>query len=156
MRIAVIHLAQETNDFNPSPTTLKDFESFGILEGVEIVETLRGFGQIGGHLEAVDESGLKIETVPIIRSWATAGGRITREAYDFFAAKIRKGLADVGPIDGLALQLHGACSAEGVDDVEGDQVELCRSILGWKVPIVLGLDHHANVTRKMVANATAI
>lgn len=156
MRIAVIHLAQETNDFNPEPTTLRDFESFGIFEGAEIVEKLRGLGQIGGHLQAVDESGLAIETVPIIRSWATAGGRITRHSYDFFAEKIRKGLAAAGKIDGLALQLHGACAAEGIDDVEGEQIASCRAILGPRIPIVLGLDHHANVTRKMVANATAI
>ncbi len=61
-----------------------------------------------------------------------------------------------GRIDGLALQLHGACSAEGIDDVEGEQVALCRSILGDDIPIVLGLDHHANVTRKMVEKSTAI
>ncbi|MDQ4136216.1 MAG: M81 family metallopeptidase [Pseudomonadota bacterium] len=156
MRIAVIHVAQETNDFNPVLTTLRDYEAFGIFEGPEIFEKLRGLGQIGGHLEAVEESGLTIESVPIIRAWAVAGGRITREAYSFFEERIRSGLNAAGPIDGLALQLHGACSAEGIDDVEGEQVALCRSILGDGIPIVLGLDHHANVTRKMVENSTAI
>jgi hypothetical protein len=29
MRIGVIHISQETNDFNRQPTTLRDFESFG-------------------------------------------------------------------------------------------------------------------------------
>ncbi|HVL72326.1 MAG TPA: M81 family metallopeptidase [Beijerinckiaceae bacterium] len=156
MRLALIHVAQETNDFNPQPTTLRDYRAFGIFEGREIVEKLRGVGQIGGHLQAVAESGLSIETVPIIRAWAVAGGRITREAFDFFQERIRTGLAAAGPIDGLALQLHGACAAEGIDDVEGEQVALCRAILGDDVPIVLGLDHHANVTRKMVEAATAI
>jgi microcystin degradation protein MlrC len=65
-------------------------------------------------------------------------------------------LKAAGRIDGLALQLHGACAAEGIDDVEGEQVALCRSILGNDVPIVLGLDHHANLTRKMVDSSTAI
>ncbi len=64
MRIAVIHVAQETNDFNPVPTTLRDYEAFGIFEGPEIFEKLRGLGQIGGHLEAVEESGLTIEFDP--------------------------------------------------------------------------------------------
>ena len=94
--------------------------------------------------------------MPIIRAWAVAGGRITREAFDFFHETIRRGLAAAGPIDGLALQLHGACAAEGIDDVEGEQIALCREILGPDVPIVLGLDHHANVTQKMIDNATAI
>jgi microcystin degradation protein MlrC len=156
MRIAVIHVAQETNDFNPMPTTLRDYEAFGLFEGQEIFEKLRGIGQIGGHLAAVEESGTAIEQIPIIRGFAVAGGRITRDTYDFFAEKMAKGLHAAGPIDGLMLQVHGACAAEGIDDVEGEQVALCRSILGNDVPIVLGLDHHANVTRKMVEMSTAI
>ena len=48
-------------------------------------------------------------------------------------------------------------SRRGVlDDVEGAQLATCRAILGDHVPIVLGLDHHANVTRKMVELSTAI
>ena len=155
MRIALIHVAQETDDFNPSPTTLADFESFGLLEG-KAVEDLKGYGQIGGHYDAAGEAGPEVETVPIIRAFAVAGGRISREAFDFFHARIRAGLAAAGPIDGLALQLHGACAAEGIDDVEGEQIALCRQVLGPGVPIVVGLDHHANVTRRMVENADAI
>ena len=99
------------------------------------IEKLRGFGQIGGHLEAVEESGLDIETIPIIRSLAVAGGRITREAYRFLrGAHPPRPRRRPGAIDGLALQLHGACAAEGIDDVEGEQVELCRSILGDQNP----------------------
>ena len=156
MRIALIHIGQETNDFNPLPTTLRDYESFGILEGPEILEKLRGLGQVGGHLEAIENSGVAVEHVPIIRAWASAGGRLDRSTYDFFDRKIREGLEAAGPIDGLALQLHGACSADGIDDVEGAQLATCRAILGDRVPIVLGLDHHANVTRRMVELSTAI
>ena len=156
MRVAVIHISQETNDFNPNLTTLRDYRAFGIFEGSEIIEKFRGFGQIGGHLAAVEEFGLDIETIPIIRSLAVAGGRISREAFDFFEERIRFGLERAGRIDGLALQLHGACAAEGIDDVEGAQIELCRSILGDQIPIVLGLDHHANITQKIVDMSTAI
>lgn len=156
MRLALIHIVQETNDFNPVPTTLADFEAFGLYEGAEIARQFGEIGQIGGHYAAVADSGLSVETIPIIRAWSVAGGRITRAAFDFFQDKIRAGLAAVGPIDGLVLQLHGAAAAEGIDDVEGEQAELCRSILGPDVPILLGLDHHANITRKIMANCTAI
>jgi microcystin degradation protein MlrC len=95
--------------------------------------------------------------VPIIRAWATAGGRITEDARQFFLRKIRDGLKQAGKVDGLALQLHGACAAVGgIDDVEGEQVALCREILGPDVPIVMSLDHHGNMTERMVANASAI
>src|SRR5262245_28615366 len=111
MRLALIDIGQETNDFNPVPTSLRDYEAFGIFEGSEIVAKLRGLGQVGGYLEAVERSGRAIETVPIIRAWATAGGRITDEARQFFERKMRDGLKAAGKLDGLALQLHGACAA---------------------------------------------
>lgn len=153
MRVALIHVSQETNDFNPVPTTLDDFAAFGILEG-DAMLALRGVSQVGGHLSIAEPAG--VETVPIIRAWACAGGRITADAFDFFARRMQEGLEAAGPLDGLALQLHGACAAPGIDDVEGEQAALCRRVLGPDVPIVLGLDHHANVTRKMVASCTAI
>jgi microcystin degradation protein MlrC len=156
MRLAVIHIGQETNDFNPVPTTMRDYRSFGLYEGATVFEKLQGVGQIGGYLAAAEAAGRQIQSVPIIRAWATAGGRITDEARRFFLEKIRAGLKAAGEIDGLALQVHGACAAEGVDDVEGEQIALCRSILGPDIPIVVSLDHHANITRKMVDQATAI
>lgn len=156
MRIGLIHVGQETNDFNPQPTTLRDYRSFGIVEGDAMMRRFRGLGQIGGYIEAIEQSGRDVQTVPIVRGWAVAGGRIDRACYDFFDRKIRDGLAAAGPLDGLALQLHGACASDGMDDVEGAQLQACRDMLGAQVPIVLGLDHHANITRKMVALATAI
>jgi microcystin degradation protein MlrC len=156
MRLALIQVGQETNDFNPVPTTLRDFRSFGIYEGAEIFEKMRGRNWTGGYLDAVEAAQRQIQSVPILRAWATAGGRITVEARHFFEDKIRSGLKAAGKLDGLALQVHGACAAEDMDDVEGDQIALCRSILGPGVPIVVALDHHANITQKMIDHATAI
>lgn len=156
MRIAIIHIGQETNDFNPVPTTLRDYESFGIVEGPAILEAYKGVGEIGGFVDEIRASGRDVELVPIVRAWAVAGGRITQEAYQFFEQKIRLGLQAAGPIDGLSLQLHGACAADGIDDVEGAQLETCRAVLGPNIPIVLGLDHHGNITKKIIALGTAI
>ena len=64
MRLALIHIVQETNDFNPVPTTLADFEAFGLYEGAEIARQFGEIGQIGGHYAAVAESGLSVETIP--------------------------------------------------------------------------------------------
>ncbi len=156
MRIALIHIAQETNDFNPRPTTMEDYRAFGILGGAEMIEQQARHGMIGGYLEAVRESGLEVETIPIVRGFAVAGGRLDRESFEYFQQRIRDGLREAGNIDGLMLQLHGACAAEGIDDVEGEQAELCREILGPDVPIVLALDHHANITTKIIANVDGI
>ncbi len=155
-RVATIHIGQETNDFNPLPTTLENFAAFGIFEGPEILVQMKGRGQVGGCVDAVAASGIRVEWVPIISAWAMAGGRIDTTARLFFEERIGSGLRAAGKIDALAIHLHGACSAEGVDDVEGAQLGICRAVLGPDVPIILSLDHHANVTRQMVELSTAI
>ncbi|MHB2165580.1 M81 family metallopeptidase [Alsobacter sp. R-9] len=156
MRIGLIHVAQETNDFNPQLTTLRDYQSFGLHLGQEVIDKSGGLGQVGGHLAAIAEAGGGIETVPIVRAHAVAGGRIDTHSRRYFLDLMANGLRKAGKLDGLHLQLHGACAAEGLDDVEGEQAALCREILGPDVPIVLGLDHHANVTRLMVDSVDAI
>ncbi len=156
MRIAVIHIGQETATFTRVPTSLADFAAFGIYSGDEMVEKLEGLGQVGGYLAAAADATHDIETIPVYRAWAGAGGRITTEARQTFLTAIRDGLLAAGDVDGVALQLHGACSAEGVDDVEGEQAGLCREIVGADVPIVLSLDHHANVTEAMVRHTDAV
>jgi microcystin degradation protein MlrC len=155
MRIGFLCITQESNDFNPLLTTLDDFRSNNIQIGAEIAAAAKT-GKYRGCLEAVAASGLDIEIVPIINASAVAGGRISREAFDYFAAQIRGGLAKAGRLDGLLLMLHGACAAEGIDDVEGEQAELCRQIVGPDVTIALGLDHHANVTHKMIDNVDLV
>lgn len=156
MRIALIHVAQETNDFNPANTTLNDYRSFGILEGQDVLDELGDVGEIGGFVHVVREATMDIEIVPIIRAWAVAGGRIDRESFAFFQDRIRKGLNGAGKLDGVMLQLHGACAADGVDDVEGAQAALCRELVGPDVPIALALDHHANITDQLVSSVDGI
>ena len=130
MRIGLIQVMQETCSFNPTPTTLADFASFGILEGAEMLERSDSAGPIGGYLDAVARSGTAIETVPIIRGTAQSGGRLTSEAFDFFDAKVRDGLAGAGELDGVVMLLHGAASADGLDDVEGALLDSAREVVG--------------------------
>lgn len=156
MRVAIIHVGQETNDFNPVPTRLDSFHQFGITEGPEILTRMAGRGQVGGMLDAIAQTGMNIDWVPIISAWAMAGGRIDTHSRLYFEERIATGLRDAGKIDALVAHLHGACAAEGVDDVEGAQLGIARAVLGPDVPILLTLDHHANVTHQMVAHSTAI
>lgn len=155
MRIGFICVTQETNDFNPRLTSLADYESYGILRGEEVA-SVQSKGSYAGFRDAVAESGLEVEMVPILHGMAVAGGRISREAYEFFEDEIRKGLAGAGKLDGLLLYLHGACGAEHLDDVEGPQAKLCREILGPDVKISFALDHHANFTREMARHVDVI
>jgi microcystin degradation protein MlrC len=48
MRIAVGQLSQETNTFNPLPTTRQDFEDFGIFRGADVVARMAQTNELGG------------------------------------------------------------------------------------------------------------
>jgi microcystin degradation protein MlrC len=153
MRIGLIQVMQETCSFNPTPTTLGDFEAFGIHRGSDMLERSDGAGPISGYLEGVARSGVDVETIPIVRGTAQSGGRLERRALDEFDTIIRDGLSDVGALDGVVMLLHGAASADGVDDVEGHLLATVRSVVGADLPIAVMLDHHANVTTAMVEQA---
>ena len=88
--------------------------------------------------------------MPIVRGTAQSGGRLTREAFEFFDAKVRDGLAGAGELDGVVMLLHGAASADGLDDVEGALLDSVREVVGPTLPVAVMLDHHANVTQRMI------
>ncbi len=156
MRIAVAELAQETDSFSPLRTDLGDFASFGLYRGVEVLERSRDAGPIGGLLEMADKQPGKVELVPLLRAWAGAGGPITNAAFLGLKSELLERLQAAGPVDAVFLALHGAASAESEEDVEGAVLAEVRQLVGDQVPIVVPLDHHANVTRRMVAKATLL
>jgi microcystin degradation protein MlrC len=53
-------------------------------------------------------------------------------------------------VDAFYFDLHGAGQAENAPDSEGYLLEISRQILGDSVPIVIALDHHANITQLMI------
>lgn len=155
MRIGLVGVSQETDTFNPSLTTLEHFESFGIERGAAVLERRGTSGSVYGYLDAADRRG-GVETVPIFNAHAVAGGRLSAGTLTALAHEVQVGLSAAGRLDGVALLLHGACSAAGVDDVDGFLLAIARDVVGPEIPIVLALDHHANVTETMVRDATAL
>lgn len=156
MRIGLIQITQETSSFNPTLTTLADFESFGIYEGHEMLKRLVSSGPVGGYLDAIGRTDVDVDTVPIIRGAARSGGRLSTDAFEFFDAKVRDGLGQAGELDGLVMLLHGAASAVGIDDVEGALLRTARDVVGPSLPLALMLDHHANVTQEIIDHSDII
>ena len=52
--------------------------------------------------------------------------------------------------------MHGALVAEDTADMEGKIVTTIRNLIGPDIPLLLTLDHHANVTREMVDACDAL
>ncbi|MFZ1754878.1 MAG: M81 family metallopeptidase [Caldilineaceae bacterium] len=150
MRIAIAHIGQETCSFTPTRTTMETFRQFGLYTGDEILQKMQAVGSIGGFLAAAAEEKLVYTPVPVIQARAGANGTLTGETLLSLEAQLIDGLARALPIDGFFFSLHGAAAAENDPDVEGYLLAAARRVLGPSVPIVAPLDHHANVTQRMI------
>src|SRR5262245_47441036 len=150
MRLAIAKFGQETSSFSPVQTTLETFKLYGLYEGQEILEKARGVGPIGGFLQAAEEERLDWTPLPLIRGWAGASGLITQETLKFFEDKLVEGVKAVWPIDAFYFDLHGAGQAENIPDTEGYLLATLRRVIGDDIPVVISLDHHANVTQLMI------
>lgn len=156
MQIAIAKYGQETNSFSATTTTLDTFRQFGLYEGRDVLTSGMQSGPLAGLASVCAEYQFEWTAVPLIRGWAGASGVIAEETHEYFVNKIRDGLVAAGEVDAVFLDLHGAAQAEHLDDCEGDVLAVCRSVVGDEVPIVVALDHHANVTQLMCEHATAI
>lgn len=87
---------------------------------------------------------------------AQPGAIIEQSVVDDYIAHIKQVARDNMPLDGVVLMMHGAAQSEQSDDPEGDIIVAVREIVGDSVPITVGLDLHANVTKKMVEYANTI
>src|SRR5699024_8598314 len=83
----------------------------------------------------------------------TPSGLIPKETYDQLKNELLEGIKAETDYDAICLALHGAGVVEGIDDLEGDLLAEVRELVGDKMPIILTLDLHANLTEKMINNA---
>lgn len=156
MRIGIGQLWQETNTFNPLPTTRRDFEEFGVLRGAEVIEQLANTNEPGGFIQTLRTWPEQPEIVGLVRLPAWPSGKATAETFDWLLAEIADSIRAAGRLDAVLLALHGAMVADQHPDVEGEVLQAVRQIIGPDVPLVASLDLHANVTERMVRHADAL
>jgi microcystin degradation protein MlrC len=156
MRIAIGQVWQETNTFNPLPTTRADFEQFGIVRGSELVERMADTNELGGFIQSLRSWPEKPEIVGLVRLPAWPGGVATADTFTWLRQELLDALHPQLPVDALLLALHGALVSEAVPDVEGELLEALRELLGPYVPVVATLDLHAHITERMVEAADAL
>src|SRR3954447_17318804 len=111
MRIAIGQLWQETNSFNPLPTTRQDFEQFGVLRGAEMIERMADTNELGGFIQTLRAWPERPEIVGLVRLPAWPGGAATHETFDWLRNEIVQALRRVMPVDAVLLALHGALVA---------------------------------------------
>ncbi|MEQ8788781.1 MAG: M81 family metallopeptidase [Pirellulaceae bacterium] len=159
MRIAGGGISHETSTFAVTRTTMADFENgFGLFRGEEIFDRFEGANICtGGFIDGAEKHGFQF--VPLLWTFAYPSGLIVADVYAALKQEFLERLADaqdVGPIDGVLLDLHGAMVVEGIDDGDGDLIAAVRQLVGPETPIVVTTDLHGNHTRKRVEAADAI
>lgn len=155
-KVLIIKFGHETNAFCPAPADMQAFRNYCLFTGAEIFPQFRGRGsEMGAFLDAL-EPRTDIELIPTVAMFATPSGPVTKEVYDFVISEVTRVIEDRSPIDAVILACHGAMVVEGRDDGEGDLYEMIRNLVGDEIPLMSSLDLHANVTEKMVRNATAL
>src|SRR5262245_11504362 len=156
MRVAIGQLWQETNTFNPIPTTRADFEAFGVTRGADLVAQMADTNELGGFIQSLRKWPERPEIVGLVRLPAWPAGPATAETFAWLKNELIDALRSAMPVDAVLLALHGSLVADGSPDVEGEILDACRALVGPKVPLVATLDLHANVTERMVRAGDAL
>jgi microcystin degradation protein MlrC len=156
MRIALGGITHEANTFCPHATDLADFRARQCLRGDEVLDNWNAIRtEHAGALSVLTRTP-DCEVVPTLLARALSGGPVRAEAFGALLDELLERIAAARPVDGVLLILHGAMMAEGAPDATGEILARVRGLVGPEVPVVGTLDLHANVTARMVDEATAL
>jgi microcystin degradation protein MlrC len=150
--VLVVECIQEVSTFNPVPSTIEDFD---VRTGDAFFLAHRGREtEVGGALEAFEAEG--VEAIPGFGAWAYAStGTLTADAFGALAAGFLDAVRANAAVDGIYACLHGSMVAETEADPEGFLLAETRRLVGERVPIVVSLDLHGVLTRRMLREADA-
>ncbi|MGE5097314.1 MAG: M81 family metallopeptidase [Betaproteobacteria bacterium] len=158
-RIAVGGFMLESNGHAPVATR-EEFVANFVAKGEELARDWQGGYPrapvtLTGFVEAMDASG-PWTPLPLMCAMVGASGPVEHGFFLEVVEEHEKRLRAAMPVDGVFLSLHGGAIGTGEDDPEGAILERVRAIVGPSVPILATLDLHANVSRRMVDNASAL
>ena len=154
MKIIFGCLNHEANSFASEPGTWERWirtNSVAVREELDRFRDKRG-SHIAGMYAAAEE-----ENVTLIPSIYLAGAApvLTREALDKGVGIICDVIRGNPDADGCCFCLHGAGICEGVDDIETYTMRKMREAAGWRIPIAITCDLHANIKADMLKEADA-
>lgn len=158
MKAIVAQFIFESNTFNPDEAELALFTQGGVwCVGEFAVRRWASHtpSQLSGSLDVLEAAGWTTAPVLAIMCGSPAG-RLSRTCFSQIRSEFAAALRASMPADVMLLHLHGSACAAGEDDVEGNLLELVRRELSFQGAIVVSLDLHANITRRMLQNATSV
>ena len=150
--IAIGGIMHESNTFSETPT---DFAAFSQTFARNLVNLWgESHHEVGGFIQGA--TAYNYTAYPTLMASAIPAGRVTDDAFDRFTEMLIQHLKAAPKHEGLLLALHGAMVVESYPDGDGEVLRRLRDAFGRDFPIVVTLDHHANVSEQMVAESTAL
>lgn len=144
-RILIGGIFLESHSFAPQ-TSGED--SFVVSQGQALLEKLENSSSIlGGAARRLRAEGADL--IPTFAAVAPPGGLAEHQTYLEFRNDLVQAAERERP-DGICLELHGAMGTTQIADSEGDLAGALREVVGPDVPIAVGLDMHACMTRRML------
>ena len=158
-RIAIAAFMLESNAHSPVATR-EEFAANYLSWGGDMLADLSSDHPVGpvtlsGFVDGMDATGAWTP-VPLLGTAVGASGPIDHAFFLEVADGIASRLEAAMPVDGVFLALHGAAIGTGQVDPDGVILERVRSLVGPSVPVLATLDLHANVSRRMVENASVL
>ncbi len=154
-RILVAECMQEISSFNPVETRYGDFD---IRRGGELFSHHRGIETYVSGALKVFEGRPDVEPVPLWGGDACSSGPLVQEDFERLAAELLGAVEREhrGGADGFYFTLHGAMGATEELDPEGYLLQEVRRLVGPDLPIVISLDLHGILTRRMLEHCDAL
>lgn len=154
MKIAVTGVVHETNTFAPGVTDLDHFSPHWFEEAESFIKRYKGTRtSMGAVIDYMQIEG--VEVIPGFYTETMPSGIISSNAADKIIEKIVNSI-DSSNADGIIVILHGAMVSENYMDMEGEILAELRKKVGYKMPIAITLDLHANISEDMVKYSNII
>lgn len=165
MRIAICGIHIESSTFTPYLSVESDFT---VRRGEELLKRypfitesdIPLMDRVPQHLAGDDwqVTGHRpwtegVEWVPVLHASALPGGPIDADVFAMWRREICERLPEVGPLDAIFFDIHGAMSVPGLDDAEGYLIKGIRLAMGDDILIGACMDLHGNVSHDLFTMA---
>lgn len=155
MKTFIACLGTETNSFSSMPTGMQTFRDSMFFEGDATQHPPATFS-LPLHVWRKRTEEMQGTVVESLAAFATPAGTTVRKVYEDLRDRILNDLRSAMPVDIVLLAMHGAMTAEGYDDCEGDMLARIREIVGPNVVVGVELDLHCSITPEITSNADVV
>ena len=155
MKTFIACLGTETNTFSSMPTGWATFEESMLYRGDATARTPTTFS-LPMHVWREKTEAAQGEVVESIAAFAQPAGVTVRKVYEGLRDELLADLRAAMPVDIVLLSMHGAMTADGYEDCEGDTLARVREIVGPDVVVGVELDLHCSITPEITGNADAV